>query len=61
MPKQQTCITAEMQTEDNYCLTLNENALCLWNKFSRKEISKKHCNQEAYKGFYNRHMKGLKE
>eukprot|EP00957_Ditylum_brightwellii_P168086 12795951-Ditylum_brightwellii.AAC.1 len=50
-----------MQAEDNYCLSLNKNALCLWNKFSGKEIPKKHHNNKSFRGFYNRHMKGLKK
>eukprot|EP00957_Ditylum_brightwellii_P035627 2701068-Ditylum_brightwellii.AAC.1 len=38
-----------------------DTALYLWNKCSEKEILKKHHNKKAYKGFYNRHMKSLKE
>eukprot|EP00957_Ditylum_brightwellii_P208472 15357632-Ditylum_brightwellii.AAC.1 len=61
MPKQQICITPEIQVEDNYCISLDENTLCIWNKCSGKEIPKKQYNREAYKDFYNRHIKGIKE
>eukprot|EP00957_Ditylum_brightwellii_P181339 13813866-Ditylum_brightwellii.AAC.1 len=61
MPKHQTSILTEIQAEDNCHLSLNENALCLWNKCYGKEILKKHCNNKAYKDFYNKHTKGLKE
>eukprot|EP00957_Ditylum_brightwellii_P017022 1284139-Ditylum_brightwellii.AAC.1 len=61
MPKHQTCITVEMQAEDNIYIFLHEKVLCLQNKFSGKVIPKKQCNNKAFRTFYNRHMKGLKK
>eukprot|EP00957_Ditylum_brightwellii_P135131 10302487-Ditylum_brightwellii.AAC.1 len=50
-----------MQAEDHYSTSLNKNALYLWNKCSGKEISKKHYNNKTFRGFHNRHKKGLKK
>eukprot|EP00957_Ditylum_brightwellii_P129141 9850047-Ditylum_brightwellii.AAC.1 len=61
MLEYQTCIAPEMQAEDYYHLSLNENTLCIWNKCSGKGIPKKYCNNKAHRGFYSRHMKSLKK
>eukprot|EP00957_Ditylum_brightwellii_P072382 5501277-Ditylum_brightwellii.AAC.1 len=61
MPKHQTSITAEIHAEDHYHLSFNENSLCFWFKCPGKEIPKKHCNNKAFRSFYNRHIKDIKE
>eukprot|EP00957_Ditylum_brightwellii_P191082 14549201-Ditylum_brightwellii.AAC.1 len=54
-------ITAKMQVEDNYHISISKNMVCLWNKGSGKEVPKKHCNKICYLDFYNTHMKDLRE
>eukprot|EP00957_Ditylum_brightwellii_P067010 5086898-Ditylum_brightwellii.AAC.1 len=54
MPQRKNGVTAEMQTEDHYCISINKKTVCLWNKGFGKEVPKKHCNITSYLGFQSK-------